>query len=89
MCIIDSENNIGFGNSPQFELPEFVVNKLLTGMELGYVMDEILKEHNTKQKQGAIGFFTNGVMDRKELYVEGLKIAMVPFLHKEIFFAKS
>jgi len=89
MCIIDNENNIGFGNSPQFELPEFIVNKLLTGMELGYVMDEILKEHNTKQKQGAIGFFTNGVMDRKELYIEGLKIAMVPFLHKEMFFTKS
>lgn len=89
MCIIDNENNIGFGNSPQFELPEFVVNKLLAGMELGDVMDEIMNEQNTKQKQGAIGFFTNGVMDRKELYIEGLKIALVPFLHKEMFFIKS
>ena len=86
MCIVDNENNIGFGNSPHFELPEFVVTKLLNGIELGDVMDKIMNEQNTKQKHGAIGFFTNGVMNRKELYVEGLKVAIIPFLHKEMFF---
>ena len=89
MCIIDKENNIGFGTSPQFELPEQVVKKLLDGMELGHVMDEIMNEENTKQKGGAIGYFTNGVMNRKELYIEGLKVAIIPFLHKEMFFKKS
>ena len=86
MCIIDNENNIGFGNSPNFELPDIIVKKLLTGTELGEVMDEILNQQNTKQKQGAIGFFTNGVMNRKELYIGGLKVAIIPFLHKEMFF---
>jgi inosine/xanthosine triphosphatase len=89
MCIIDNENNTGFGNSPHFELPEFVVTKLLKGIELGEVMDEIMNEQNTKQKHGAIGFFTNGVMNRKELYLEGLKVAVIPFLHKKMFFNKS
>jgi len=89
MCIIDKENNVGFGNSPNFELPDMIVKKLLTGSELGRVMDEILNQQNTKQKQGAIGFFTNGVMNRKELYVEGLKVAIIPFLHKDMFFKKS
>jgi len=86
MCIMDKEKNIGFGNSPQFELPKAVVNKLLNGIELGQVMDEILIAENTKQKGGAIGFFTNGVMNRKELYIEGLKVAIIPFLHKTLFF---
>ena len=89
MCIIDKEGNKAFGNSPQFELPEVVNKKLLAGIELGEVMDEILNEQNTKQKQGAIGFFTNGVMNRKELYIEGLKVAIIPFLHKEMFFNES
>lgn len=89
ICVIDKENNIGFGNSPSFELPEFVIEKLLNGAELGDVMDEILDEQNTKQRHGAIGFFTNGVMNRKELYIEGLKVAVIPFLHKEMFFTKS
>lgn len=86
MCLIDNNGRIGFGTSPHFELPPKVVEKLLQGTELGDVMDEIMNQQNTKQKHGAIGFFTNGVMNRKELYIEGLKVAVIPFLHKEIFF---
>jgi len=86
MCVIDKSGKAGFGMSPYFELPNTIVDKLLKGVELGDVMDEILNQQNTKQKQGAIGYFTNGVMNRKELYIEGLKVAIVPFLHKEMFF---
>ncbi|NJD22188.1 MAG: inosine/xanthosine triphosphatase [Melioribacter sp.] len=86
MCILDGNERIGFGTSPHFELPQKIVDKLLQGVELGDVMDEIMNQQNTKQKHGAIGFFTNGVMNRKELYIEGLKVAVIPFLHKEMFF---
>jgi inosine/xanthosine triphosphatase len=86
MCIIDKDGNEGFGTSPHFELPVGVVEKLLSGIELGDVMDEILNAENTKQKHGAIGYFTKGVMNRKELYIEGLKVAIIPFLHKNLFF---
>jgi inosine/xanthosine triphosphatase len=88
MCVADKEGNIGFGSSPQFELPAIVTEKLLSGIELGEVMDEIQNQENTKQNHGAIGYFTNGVMNRKELYVEGLKVAVVPFLHKKMYFTK-
>jgi inosine/xanthosine triphosphatase len=86
MCVIDEFGNEGFGTSPHFELPDKIVEKLLQGLELGEVMDEIQNEENTKQKHGAIGYFTNGVMNRKELYLEGLKVAVIPFLHKKMFF---
>jgi len=89
ICIVDQDERVGFGMSPYFELPDIVVEKLLIGKELGDVMDEILNQENSKQKNGAIGFFTNGVMNRQELYVEGLKVALVPFLHKEMFFNKD
>jgi inosine/xanthosine triphosphatase len=86
MCVVDKEGRTGFGMSPHFELPKNVIEKLLQGIELGDVMDEIMNQQNTKQKHGAIGFFTNGVMNRKELYIEGLKVAIIPFLHQEMFF---
>ncbi len=86
MCVMDVDGNTGFGLSPHFELPLDIVKKLEQGFELGDVMDEIQNQENTKQKHGAIGYFTNGVMNRKELYVEGLKVAIVPFLHKKMFF---
>jgi len=86
ICIIDDKGKIGFGTSPHFELPEKITKKLLDGIELGLVMDEIMQESNVKQKGGAIGFFTKNVMRRKDLYIPGLIVALVPFLNKELFF---
>ncbi|MGE5411674.1 MAG: inosine/xanthosine triphosphatase [Clostridiales bacterium] len=86
MCIIDKNGNTGFGTSPNFELPDEIVKELLNGKELGIVMDELMNQSNTKQKMGAISYFTKGVLDRKDLYVQGLVVAMVPFLHSEMFF---
>jgi len=89
MCIIDKEGNKGFGSSPHFQLPPSVIEKLLGGIELGDVMDEISNTHNSKQKFGAIGYFTNGVMDRKELYFSGLIAALASFQHKNLYFSRS
>lgn len=86
MCVMDKNGRTGFGTSPHFELPDSITEKLLGGTELGDVMDEIMNQENTKQKQGAIGFFTNGVMHRKDLYVAGLTVAVIPFLHDKIYF---
>lgn len=86
VCVVDSAGNKGFGSSAHFELPGEITNRLLTGEELGFVMDEVVQAENTKQKGGAISFFTNGVMDRKELYIPGIISALVPFHHKDMFF---
>ncbi len=86
MCIIDKAGRISFGSSPHFELPAHVTKKLLAGTELGDVMDELRGEKNTKQKDGAIGFFTKGIMSRKDFYVHGLVVALVPFISKELYF---
>jgi inosine/xanthosine triphosphatase len=84
MCIADKEGKTGFGTSAHFELPNAIVKELLNGKELGDVMDDIQNKSNTKQQHGAIGYFTNGVMNRSELYVPGLITALIPFLHQEL-----
>ncbi|HIE41445.1 MAG TPA: inosine/xanthosine triphosphatase [Candidatus Aenigmarchaeota archaeon] len=88
MCIIDDKGRISFGTSSQFELPESISKHLLNGVELGDVIDKITGEHNTKQKSGTIGFFTKGVIDRKNLYVRGLVVALIPFINKNLYFEK-
>lgn len=89
MCVIDKFGNKSFGTSPHFELPEEVYSRLLKGEELGEVMDEIMQQKNTKQNSGAIGFLTNGVMNRTQLYVPGIIAALVPFNHKNMYFKES
>lgn len=85
MCVMDKGGKVGYGTSPHFELPDSVIEKLLSGIELGDVMDEIMRQENTKQKMGAIGYFTNGIMHRKDLYIAGLTVAVIPFLHDKLY----
>ena len=85
VCLMDSSGRKGFGSSAMFELPGSVVKELLSGVELGDVMDKIQNGHNTKQKHGAVGFFTKGRIDRKKLYESGIISALIPFLNTELF----
>jgi len=45
-----------------------------------------MKEQNTKQKRGAVGYFTKGVMDRKRIFLNGLTFVLIPLLNKEMYF---
>lgn len=89
MCVMDKSGNIGFGMSPHFELPEIMLKEILAGKEMGEVADKFTGEKNTKQKGGTIGFLTSGVMDRKNLYMQGLIVALVPFLNRELYFGEK
>ena len=86
VCVIDKEGRIGYGLSPCFELPDIFIDKLLSGSELGEVMEQISGKDKIKQKEGAIGILSKGMMDRKALYINSLIAALVPFINKEIYF---
>ena len=86
MCIIDKTGNKFFGFIAQYQFPHRVVNDLLQGLELGDVIDKLAAEKNSKQKLGAVGYFTNGILTRKELYIPGLISAIIPFLQKDLYF---
>lgn len=86
MCIVDAQGRMGFGASSHFELPARVVRELLDGgAELGQVIDALSGEENTKQKGGAIGFLTRGLMDRQALYVQGLVVALIHFVNGNLY----
>ena len=86
LCIMDAGGRCSLGGSPAFELPPGVKRKIGQGAELGDVMDEMTGENNTKQKGGAIAYFSKGVVNRKALYVQGLVMALVPFLNQALYF---
>ena len=84
--IIDNEGKTGLGISPCFELPDRMVQELLNNAELGEIIGKMTKDRNIKKKGGAIGFFTKGRMERKDLYVSGLIAALVPFINEKLYF---
>jgi len=83
ICIMNNAGKIGFGTSIHFELPEKIVDSLLKGEELGLLMDQISGDQDTKIKGGAIGYFTKGVINRRDIYVQGLIAALIPFMNVE------
>ena len=51
-----------------FVLPEEIAMKLRSGEELGPVMDVFTKTKDIRHHAGAIGIFTEGLVDRKEMF---------------------
>ena len=86
ICIVDNQGRLGFGTSLYFELPNKVIQELLDGVELGETMDKIMEDHNTKQKGGAIGFFTKGIIERKDSNISGITVALIPFVNEKLYF---
>lgn len=86
VCIINDKGNVGFGTSPMFELWNDATEKVLEGVELGDVMAEVTGDSQVKRKGGAVGFLTDGVVERKDLYVSALELALIPFLKENLYF---
>lgn len=86
VCIMNNQGKLGYGTSTHFQLPKNFVPKLLGGEELGDLMDAHTRTNNTKQKGGAIGFFSKDVLNRKKISTDGVIVALIPFLNEEIFF---
>ncbi|WHY76494.1 DUF84 family protein [Neobacillus sp. WH10] len=52
----------------RFLLPEEVAARLRNGEELGPVMDDYAKMKNVRKHEGAIGIFTNGMINRVDMF---------------------
>ena len=66
-------------------LPEAVAQLIRDGVELGEAMDRLTGEHNTKQRQGAVGILTAGLVDRQAAYEVILSYALARFLTPELW----
>lgn len=79
ISVLEKENKISSTRTATFTLPELVVKEIDAGLELGHAMDKIHSDHNLKQKQGAVGVLTKGIVSRTDLYLTAIITALVPF----------
>lgn len=63
-------------------LPEEVAGRLRNGEELGPVMDEFAKKENIRKNEGAIGIFTNGLIQRADMFSHVTKLLLGQFLNR-------
>lgn len=71
--------------SATFPLPAAVGRRLRAGEELGPLIDQLFEEENSKQKGGAVGLLTRGIVSREALYFQPLVFALLPFLQPDLY----
>jgi inosine/xanthosine triphosphatase len=75
----------GASRTCTFTLPLGLTTLLHQGIELGHANDIFFGEEHSKQKGGAVGSLTNQVLGRTEYYVQPVLLALIPFLHPELY----
>lgn len=63
-----SEQGIYTAAGAQIPLPIEIATALLQGEELGPIMDRYTNTEDTRQHAGAIGVFTDGLIDRAQMF---------------------
>lgn len=77
--VVRSRHYIGKGKTGAFFLPDEIISLINDGKELGEADDIVFGQNNSKQKNGAVGILTGNVIDRADLYSQGVVLALIPF----------
>jgi inosine/xanthosine triphosphatase len=80
---VDKKGRTGMGCGGRMLLPDKVATEVRRGKELGPVMDALVGDRNTKQKEGAVGILTRGLIVREEAFHVPLIYALARFYNEE------
>jgi inosine/xanthosine triphosphatase len=85
VVIVDADGRATFGGCPRLPLPLHIAVRVQNGEELGHVMDDVLNDHNVKQKGGAVGALTHNLVMREEAFATAVAYALAPFVSPELY----
>ncbi|MEM1547307.1 MAG: inosine/xanthosine triphosphatase [Candidatus Methanomethylicia archaeon] len=86
VAIVDRNGWFTYGLSPSFEVPLFIVEKIVKGEadELESVVDEIYGTRNIGEKGGFISLLTGNTLLRRDLTYYGTLMALIPRLNANL-----
>ncbi|MCR4403078.1 MAG: inosine/xanthosine triphosphatase [Firmicutes bacterium] len=82
-AIATRDGTLSVARGASMPLPPAVGREVAAGRELGPVMDELTGVHNSKQKLGAVGYFTCGLLPREKSWEYTITCAMVKLLRPD------
>lgn len=83
IAVGDTSGYIGKASTASFYLPRKIIEYIKNGMELGDANDAFFSSVNSKQGIGAIGYLTDGLIDREHYYAPAAIIALSELKYKE------
>lgn len=64
-------------------LPDEIAQRLRAGEELGPVMDDYAKQKNVRKHEGAVGIFTNGFINRVDMFTHLTKLLVGQYTYQK------
>lgn len=67
----------------RFLLPEKIAERIRAGEELGPVMDDFFNKQDVRKHEGAVGIFTNGLVDRADMFLHVTKLLVGQYQYRK------
>lgn len=83
--VILTKDQQGVAKTASFMLPPKVSELVKQGIELGTADDMVFQRKDSKKSSGSVGILTNGLIDRKEYYVQAVVLALIPLMHPALY----
>jgi inosine/xanthosine triphosphatase len=85
-AILDRNLYLTIGASSMFELPKSIVESIIKkNSEMEEVIEEFFGIKDIGKKQGAIGYFSYGKINRLKLTEQSVIMALIPRMNKRIY----
>lgn len=73
-ALVTKGKNVYTASGARIALPSAIADQLVTGNELGDIMDGYAKKQEVRNNEGAIGIFTNEFISREEMFIHVVKL---------------
>lgn len=84
-AVVHRDGRFGIGRSAEFLLPPALAAGVRAGGEVGPLVDQLTGLKDSKRKGGVIGFLTNGLVVREDLFASTVAAALLPFFHPDLY----
>ncbi|MDF2854451.1 MAG: NTPase [Neobacillus sp.] len=82
-ALVSTENKPIIAGGARFLLPESIADRLRAGEELGPVMEDYAKKKNVRKNEGAVGIFTNGLINRAEMFAHIINLLIGQYYYSK------
>ncbi|MEM3506886.1 MAG: inosine/xanthosine triphosphatase [Candidatus Bathyarchaeia archaeon] len=85
-AILDKELRLTIGASSMFELPKSIIDEIIkSNNEMEKIIEEFFGIKDIGKKQGAIGYFSYGKINRLKLTEQSVIMALIPRMNKRSY----
>lgn len=85
VAVSAADGREGVAGTARLPLPALIARRVAAGEELGPVMDDLLDEHKSNHRGGAVGALTAGLVLRGDAFAMAVSYALSPFVAETFY----